>query len=199
LTLHPASRIVFSMLIRETSLTVLDFETTGSVPGFSTEPWQIGAIVLRNGRVAPEQTFESLIRVDAHRPFNAYAPGDHHKRRDEIAAAPEVSRVWKNLEPWVTGRPLAAHNIAVEKKFLRQMAPMHRFGPWVDTLKLARQAWPGAPTHKLEDLIDGLGLGPRVRESCPSGGPHDALYDAAACAVLLEHILLQPGWENLEI
>ena len=130
------------MLIRETTLTVLDFETTGSVPGFDTEPWQIGAVVMRKGRVTSE-TFESLIRVDANRPFNAYAPGDHHRRRDEIAAAPGVSSVWKNIEPWVTNRPLAAHNAAVEKKFLRRMAPMHRFGPWVDTLTLARQAWPG--------------------------------------------------------
>ncbi|MBC8207470.1 MAG: 3'-5' exonuclease [Kiritimatiellales bacterium] len=186
------------MLIRETTLTVLDFETTGSVPGFDTEPWQIGAVLLRNGQVTSE-TFESLICVDANRPFNAYAPGDHHKRRDEIATAPGVSKVWKNLEGWVTARPLVAHNAAVEKKFLRQMAPMHRFGPWVDTLKLARQAWPDVPSHKLEDLIHGLGLISRVRNGCPVGRPHDALYDAVACAVLLEHLLAQPSWENLEI
>lgn len=187
------------MLICETTLTVLDFETTGSVPGFDTEPWQIGAVALKNGRIAPDSAFESLIRVDANRPFNAYAPGDHHKRRDEIAAAPEVSRVWKTMESRVTGRPLVAHNVAVEKKFLRQMAPMHRFGPWVDTLKLARQAWPGAPSHKLEDLIAGLNLMPRVGELCPRGRPHDALYDAVACAVLLEHLLVLPGWGNLEV
>jgi DNA polymerase-3 subunit epsilon len=187
------------MLLCETTLTVLDFETTGSVPGFDTEPWQIGAVVMQNGKVVPDQSFESLIRVDANRPFNAYAPGDHHKLRDEIAAAPDVSNVWKNVEPWVTGRPLVAHNVSVEKKFLRQIAPMHCFGPWIDTLKLARQAWPKAPSHKLEDLIAGLSLIDRVREYCPSGKPHDALYDAVACAVLLEHLLKLPGWENIEV
>lgn len=195
---YPVSRIFVLMLICETTLTVLDFETTGSVPGFDTEPWQIGAVVLKDGRVSSE-IFESLIRVDANRPFNAYAPGDHHKRRDEIAAAPDVSNVWKNLESWVSGRPLVAHNIAVEKKFLRQMAPMHSFGPWVDTLKLSRQAWPDASGHKLEDLITGLNLSSRVRRCCPAGAPHDALYDAVACAVLLEYILTLPGWENLEL
>jgi len=187
------------MRILETTLTVLDFETTGSVPGFDTEPWQVGCIRLVYGRVDPKQIFESLIRVDANRPFNAYAPGTHHKLRDEIAAAPEVSRVWKNLEGLVTGCPLAAHNIAVEKKFLRRMAPMHRFGPWVDTLALARRAWPNAPGHKLGELIDGLGLEGRVRELCPNRTAHDALYDAVACAVLLEHLLTLPGWETLEI
>jgi DNA polymerase-3 subunit epsilon len=197
--LHPASRIFSAMLIRETTLTVLDFETTGSVPGFDTEPWQVAAVVLKNGRVDPSQTFESLVRVDINRPFNAYAPGKHHKLREDIAAADEVFRVWKKLEGWVTGRPLAAHNVATEKKFLRQMAPMHHFGPWIDTLALARQAWPKAPSHKLEDLIAGLKLEPRVRELCPTGEAHDALYDAVACAVLLEHLLAQPGWERLAI
>ncbi|HNX52496.1 MAG TPA: 3'-5' exonuclease [Pontiellaceae bacterium] len=187
------------MLIRETTLTVLDFETTGSVPGFDTQPWQVAAVVLQNGRVDPQQTFKSLVRVESNRPFNAYAPGKHHKLRDEIAAADEVSGVWKKLEGRVAGRPLAAHNVATEKKFLRQMAPMHHFGPWVDTLALARQAWPKAPSHKLEDLISGLKLEARVRELCPHGEAHDALYDAFACAVLLEHLLTLPGWQNLSV
>ena len=196
---HPASRILSRMQIRETTLTMLDFETTGSVPGFDTEPWQIGAVRLVNGRVDPQQTFESLIRVDANRPFNAYAPGTHHKLRDEIAAAPDTPTVWKMFEKWNARSPLVAHNIAVEKKFLRKMAPMHRFGPWVDTLALARKAWPDAPNHKLGDLISGLGLEPRVRELCPNRAAHDALYDAVACAVLLEKILSLPGWETLEV
>lgn len=187
------------MLIREIMLTVLDFETTGSVPGFDTEPWQVAAVVLKNGRVDPAQIFESLVRVDINRPFNAYAPGKHHRLREEIAAAPEVSKVWKQLEGRVTGRPLVAHNVAVEKKFLRQMAPMHYFGPWIDTLALARQAWPTAPSHTLEDLIGGLRLDPRVRELCPRGEAHDALYDAVACAVLLEYLLAQSGWEQLSV
>ncbi len=187
------------MQICETTLTVLDFETTGSVPGFDTEPWQIGAVRLVKGRVDPQQTFESLIRVDVNRPFSAYAPGTHHKLRDEIAAAPNVSKVWKKMELWVTGCPLVAHNVSVEKKFLRRMAPMHRFGPWIDTLALARKAWPNAPSHKLGDLVSGLGLEPRVRELCPNRDAHDALYDAIASAVLLEKILTLPGWETLAI
>jgi len=187
------------MQICEITLTVLDFETTGSVPGFDTEPWQIGAVRLVNGRVDSTQTFESLIRVDANRPFSAYAPGMHHKLRDKIAAAPDVSKVWKKLEGWVTACPLVAHNAAVEKKFLRKMAPMHRFGSWVDTLALARKAWPDAPSHKLGDLVAGLGLEARVRELCPNRAAHDALYDAIACAVLLEQILTLPGWGELTI
>ena len=187
------------MFIREISVTVIDFETTGAVAGFETEPWQVGTVSLRNGKVDLCGTFESLIRVDANRPFNAYAPGKHHRLREKIAVADDAFQVWKKLEGRVTGCPLAAHNAAVEKNILRRMAPMNRFGPWVDTLALARKAWPGAPSCKLDDLVAGLGLESRVHEICPGREAHDALYDAVSCAVLLEALLQMPGWENLAI
>ena len=198
-TPQPVSRIFLSMFIRETELVALDFETTGTVPGFDTEPWQVGAVVFKNGIIDASQAFESFIRVDINRPFNAYAPGKHHKLRDEIAAAPEVSNVWKKLDEFIADRPIVAHNAATEKKILRKMAPMHRFGPWVDTLTLVRQAWPQSPSHRLEDLVAGIGLQKRILEVCPDRIAHDALYDAIACAALLEHLLKQSGWKNLSI
>ncbi|MBM4152122.1 MAG: 3'-5' exonuclease [Kiritimatiellaceae bacterium] len=187
------------MLLRTAQLTVIDFETTGSVPGFDTEPWQVGAVRLVHGRIDKSHLFKSLIRVDIQRPFNAYAPGKHHALRDKIAAAPKASELWPTLEEWVSGYPLVAHNVATEKKFLRKMAPLHEFGPWIDTLTLTRQAWPYAPSHRLEDLIAGLHLEPRVRECCSKGEPHDALYDAVSGAVLLEYILTLPSWKQLKL
>lgn len=187
------------VLIREVDVTVLDFETTGALPQFDVEPWQVGAVVLRRGRVDAQSAFESLIRVDRNRPFNPYAPGRHHELREAIAVAPDSARVWKALEPSVCRRPLAAHNCSVERKFLRRMAPLHRMGPWIDTLALARQAWPDAPSHKLDALISALDLDRRVRTLCPGRDAHDALYDAMACAVLLECILALPGWGNLSV
>ena len=79
---------------------------------------------------------------------------------------------------------------------LRSAAPLHPCGPWIDTLKLSRAAWPDAPSHALEDLVPALGLAPAVAALCPGRGPHDALYDAWACAVLLVHLLSSPGWGN---
>jgi len=187
------------MFVREISVTVIDFETTGSVPGFDNEPWQVGGVTLCNGRVDPNSVFESLIRVDINRPFNAYSPGKHHLLRESISVAEEASQVWKKIEQRLTGGPLAAHNASVEKNVLRRIAPMHRLGPWIDTLSLARKAWPGAPSCKLEDLTEGLGLGGRVLEICPGRQAHDALYDAVCCAALLEHLLTLPGWEQMRI
>lgn len=92
-----------------------------------------------------------------------------------------------------------AHNMGTERTVLRKAAPLHRLGPWVDTLKLSRMAWPSAPSHALDDLVDMLGLVPEVERLCPDRGPHDALYDACACAVLLSRLVQEPGWERLSL
>ena len=187
-----------SMLARLASITVLDFETTGVAVRLPSEPWQIGMVRVEQGRVAAEASFESLLRV-GDRPFNPHAPGLHHQLRSEISRAPTLPQVWPTVSAWVMGCPLAAHNIGTEKKILRQAAPLHRMGPWIDTLKLVRWMYPGWVSHTLEDVLEFLKLTERVNGLCPGRTTHDALYDAFACAVLLEYFLAQPGWAEVTI
>jgi len=184
--------------ILEATVTVLDYESTGSVNGFPDEPWQVGMVSLRGGKIDPDSLYESLLRVDAGRPFNPHAPGRHAVLRDGIAAAPSPREAWPLIRHRL-GHPLCAHNVATERKFVRAMAPMHRFGPWIDTLKIARKAWPGRPSYALGDLVAMLGLAPRVDALCPGRCAHDALYDALAAAALLEHLLGRPGWRALTV
>jgi len=188
-----------STAILDAAITVLDFEGTGAMRGFENEPWQIGMVSLRQGRVVADSLFESLLRVDINRPFNPHAPGRHAQLRDRIAAAPAPQALWPSIMPRLTDHPLGAHNAATEKRYLRAMAPMHRFGPWIDTLRIARKAWPGCPSYALEDLTTMLALKPRVTALCPDRGAHDALYDAVASALLLEHLLEQPGWNRITL
>jgi DNA polymerase III epsilon subunit-like protein len=51
----------------------------------------------------------------------------------------------------------------------------------------------------LDEAVEALGLAARVRALCPGREAHDALYDAFACAVLLEHFLGLPGWERVTV
>ncbi|MBN2684436.1 MAG: 3'-5' exonuclease [Pontiellaceae bacterium] len=183
-----------SVPITDFEITVLDFETTGSVRGYASEPWQIGMVSLIGGRVATDSMFEHLMRVDANRPFNPHAPGRHALLREELAAAPTPQELWPRMMHRLTAFPLCAHNVATEKKFTRAMAPMHRFGIWIDTLCIARKVWPGCASYALEDLVVLLGLKPKVDALCPGRAAHDALYDAVASAMLLEYLLEQPGW-----
>ncbi len=188
-----------TIAIFDAELTVLDYESTGSLRGFPNEPWQIGMVSLKGGKVDPSSMFESLLRVDANRPFNPHAPGRHALLRAEIAAAPPPQELWSAILPRLTNVPLCAHNVATEKKFTRAMAPMHPFGPWIDTLRIARKVWPGCPSYALEDLIVMLDLKPKVDALCAGKDAHDALYDAVASAMILEHLLEQPGWGGVTV
>lgn len=186
-------------LARECEFTVLDFETTGSVPGWPVEPWQLGMTTIRGGKVVAEKSDECFFRIAPERPFNPLAPGRHAKLRDMLAHAPSPAEQWPLLLPWLAGKTLVAHNIGTERSLLRKMAPLHRFERWVDTLQLVRWAYPSLPSKALDEVVEALGLAGRVRELCTGRKAHDALYDAFACAVLLEHLLALPGWECVAV
>lgn len=186
------------MKARDAILTVLDFESTGAVRGHADEPWQVGMVELKAGRVTGLH-HESWMRVDAGRPFNPYAPGRHAEIRHLLAAAPPMAELWPVWRPWLEGRPLAAHNIGTERKFLRRAAPLHKLGPWIDTLKLARHVRPGLEGHSLAEVCEALNLVTSVKDLCPGRDWHDALFDAFASARILEHCLALPGWQDVSI
>lgn len=183
---------------RDATLTALDFETTGPVPGWPDEPWQMGLVTLRNGRIDAGSLFEAYLRV-GERPFNPHAPGRYRQVRDTLAVAPALSDLWPALSPRLLEGPLIAHNAAVERGWLRKTAPLHRMGPWIDTLRLLRMAYPGWPSYTLEDALEALGLLPRVTALCPGRAPHDALFDAVGCAAIVEYLLEQPGWASVSV
>ncbi len=185
-------------------LTALDFETTGKCPGYPDEPWQIGIaeVSIECGdasTVSVSNVTGSLLRVSPGRPFNKFAPGRHAQLRDKISSASCFQENWVLWRTKLLNRPIIAHNASTERKMLRQLAPLHAFGPWIDTLSLSRIVWRGLPSYTLENLISVLGLAPLVSDLCPGLAPHDASYDAAACAVLFAHIIRQPGWNKLGI
>ena len=151
------------MLARESVITVVDFETTGVVAGYPAEPWQFGLVQLRAGRVDAASQFDGFIRVGK-RPFSPYAPGAWMLRLDEIASAPALSAWWPPLRDRLSASAaVVGHNVGTEKKIFRELAPLHPVGPWIDTLKLVRLAFPAWPSHTLGDAVAALGLLPVYR------------------------------------
>ena len=176
--------------------TAIDFETTGHVPGHPNQPWQVGLVRLRGKDLLPATRFESLLRVAPDRPFNPCAPGRHALLRDELAAAPTPHDLWPELFPRLQNRILIAHSTATEKNILNHIAPLHSF-QWIDTLRLVRAAYPQLESKSLEALIPSLGLADELARLCPGREPHDALYDAFACALLFRHLATLPAWQHL--
>ncbi len=177
----------------------LDFETTGSAPGVLNMPWQIGLVVIHQGRVDMERSFQSFLRVPEEHPFNPYTPGRWAQLREELSQAPTLQELWPTLKPYLQGIPLVAHHAPTERGILAQEFPMQQFGPWVDTLTIARQAFPKQRDYKLENLIPNLGMAGIQKSRCPEGAPHDAFYDAVACGTFLETVLNAPGWNAVTL
>lgn len=197
---HDGGRMAANLhtLAREAEIVVLDFEATGVVGTLPDEPWQIGMVRVREGAIVPGACYESWLRV-GDRPFSPYAPGRHAELREELVGAPTLPGLWPEVRTWWSDVALAAHNTGTEQKFIRQAFPLHQPGPWIDTLKLARIAYPDLASHKLEDLLETLHLWDEVCGLCPERTPHDALFDAAACAALLVHLLDLDGWRGATV
>lgn len=131
----------------------LDFETTGYEHGETNEPWQLGIVLVRDFEIVEMKEF--------------FFDHDFRERFEE----------WS---PYLTGRRLVAHNIACERTILTKTAPLTKWGPWVDTMKLAKARFPKLPSYTLGDLCTAFGCVPEL----PPRTWHDALYDALACAYL---------------
>lgn len=113
----------------------------------------------------------------------------HGITTDDLLDAPSFLSLWPTLKSQLTRGPVVAHGHGTEKRFLRTF-PGHSFGPWIDTLQLARSAWPDQPSHSLGDLCVNLGLDDFC--NLAEGRKwHDALYDALASLALLKHIVDQ--------
>ena len=145
----------------------IDFETTGYEGGNANEPWQLGIAIVRDGALV--ETHEFFFDVEG-------APERAHER-DALGTLQGSFEAWS---PYLTGRRLVAHNIACERTILTRTAPFTKWGPWIDTLKLARARYPKLPSYALGDLCAMFGCVPQL----DGRTWHDGLYDAVACARL---------------
>ena len=173
----------------------LDFETTGVVNGLPNEPWQLGLVEVVDGEPVAKSAWETYFNVPVDRPFSVRAPGRWAQMRAELAAAPTFMEQWGAILERVAGVPLVAHNAATERTLLVKRAPLTKFGPWIDTLKIARSLYPSLKSHALGDLVAAFGLQEKVDALCPGRTWHDALYDACAGAVLAVFLLRKLGSE----
>jgi len=145
----------------------IDFETTGYENGGTNEPWQLGLARVRDGQIV--ETKEFFFDVEG-------APARAHE-------ADALGTLQSSFEAWsgeLFGVRLVAHNLACERTILTRTAPLTKWGPWTDTLQLAKARYPKLPSYQLGDLCTMFGLVPQFENRTW----HDGLYDAVACANL---------------
>jgi DNA polymerase-3 subunit epsilon len=169
---------------RDAAWAALDFESAGAAPGRSDEPVQVGIAVSRGGEITG--VFRSYIRSTVR--VTPAARAVHGIGDEDLAGAPSMAELWPEFQTRLSGAVVAAHGAGTEKRFLRAF-PLHGFGPWLDTLSLARAALPGLPGHSLAEVAAALGAEDEIRARCAGLDWHDALFDAVACLAILHRVM----------
>lgn len=175
--------------LEDLSWAAIDFESAGTAPGETDCPVQVG--IVRVEKLFSESSLLFSSYIACHRPVRWSAAKVHGITTETLRGAPEYTSLWPQIRKLLRGAVVLGHNPATEKRFLRNF-PGHGFGPWVDTLALARQAAPDLPDHALSTVCDALGISHSVTalvNDATHSRWHDALYDAAASLQLLRALI----------
>jgi DNA polymerase-3 subunit epsilon len=180
-------------LIRDTDFAALDFESAGEAPGLTDCPVQTGIAQMRGTTMLCADFFRAYINPQ--RPVTWAAQRVHGISAEHLATAPDMKSLWPEFRARLSGKVIVAHGSGTEKRFLRTF-PFHGFGPWIDTVLLARRAWPGLGDYSLEALATTLGFREELDGLCPHLTFHDALYDAAGSLLVLRSLIAAARLED---
>lgn len=182
-------------LVGQTRFTAIDFESAGATRGKTDHPVQIG---LASWTLAAgvHDSFVSFLHTD--QPILWSARKIHGIHPDHLKDAPTLLSLWPHLRSRLFDAIVVAHGKGTEKRFLRAF-PGHGFGPWLDTLLLARAIWPDLPDHSLSALGTSLDLTDRIREIVPQKSWHDALFDAVASLLVLQTAIHTLQLQNIPV
>ena len=156
---------------------VLDTETTGLDPKAGHRLVEIGCIELIN-HMATGKTFQQYINPDRDMPTAAF---DIHGLSEEfLSEFPPFSEIVDTFLDFIGTDPLIIHNAGFDLGFLNaELKLLNRnslvSSQIVDTVSMARQAFPGAPAS-LDALCRRFGIDNSAREK------HGALLDAELLA-----------------
>lgn len=136
---------------------------------------QIGIVGFRGGAVAFE--YETLLNPRDH--FSSFNTRIHGIAADHVAGKPCFADVHNVVDGHLAGRTTVAHSY-FDKGALAAACRVHNRTmvktTWLDSVGVAKRAWPELPSHKLNVVSKHLGIPLRH---------HDALSDARAVGMIV--------------
>lgn len=171
--------------IRDAHFSGIDFESAGASRGRTDVAVQIG-LACWSSTEGYRDLFVSYLASEA--PITWSARKVHGICDEDLINAPTLLELWPTVKRYLGQAVVVAHGKGTEKRFLRSF-PGHGFGPWVDTLLLARAAWPELGDHSLSAICDHRRLSERIASMVECKKWHDALFDTVASLVVLEDIV----------
>ncbi len=146
---------------------------------------QIGIVGFRDG----VEVFEYETLVDPLDRFSTWNVRIHGITADHVVGAPTFAGVHATVHGHLSGRITVAHSF-FDKGALGAACAIHRrevIGTrWLDSVRVARRAWPELPNHRLNTLTRFLGVPHRH---------HDALSDARAAGIVVVRAIEHTGIE----
>ncbi|WP_153147835.1 exonuclease domain-containing protein [Dechloromonas sp. H13] len=161
--------------LSDLTYTVFDTETTGLEPSNGDEIIQIGAARIVNNRLLRQEIFNQL--VDPECPLKPESIPIHGISEDMVRGQPNIDIVLPAFHEFCEDTVLIAHNAAFDMRFLqlKEERTGVRFAqPVLDTLLLSAVVHPNQESHKLDVILERLGIHIESR--------HNALEDALATA-----------------
>lgn len=162
--------------------TAFDFETANFQ---SHSACQLGVAIVKAGQIVMEKSW--LIRPPSKLFAFSYLHGITYAM---VKNQPTFSELWPEIRPFFEQQILAAHHadfdVSVLTATLAYYGLMMPRSYVIDSLAVARSAWPKLKDHKLPTVATYLKI---------ALNHHDAVSDAKACA----EIVLRAGQRHVEI
>ena len=159
--------------LSDLTYTVFDTETTGLEPSKGDEIIQIGAARIVNNRLLRQETFDQII--DPECPLKPESIPIHGITEDMVRGKPNIDVILPAFHEFCEDTVLIAHNAAFDMRFLQlkeERTGIRFTQPVLDTLLLSAVVHPNQESHKLDVILERLGI--------TIGTRHNALEDALA-------------------
>jgi len=144
---------------------------------------QIGIVGFRGG----VETFNYEMLVDPRDDFSPFNIRIHGISADHVAGKPSFGHIHPTVDAYLSGRITVAHS-NFDKGALAAACRVHDRTPiktqWLDSVRVAKRAWPDLPSHRLNVLTKFLGI--RHKH-------HDALSDARAAGLVVVRAIDHTG------
>jgi len=146
---------------------------------------QIGIVGYKDGR----ETFAYETLLNPLERFSSFNTRIHGITADHVMGAPTFGDAHAEITGHLSGRITVAHSL-FDKGALAAACLIHQRDPiettWLDSVRVAKRAWPDLPSHRLNVLTKFLGL-PHKH--------HDALSDARAAGMVIVRAIEHTGMD----
>lgn len=176
----------------ENRFVVFDTETTGFYPYNGDEIIAIGAVVIENGTIQPQQAFEELVN-----PYRSIPPSVTQLTGicdDMVKDKRGICSVLNDFLDFIGNSVLVAHNAGFDTAFinikLNWYSKTEISNPVLDTYKIAQALYPELPSFDLDSLLKTF--------SIPAAGRHSAFADSMMTAQLFLRFLEELKQRKIE-